>query len=160
MNLRSLVLIASSLLLASCATVLHDFQTCSPYPPSPDTPVFERLGASCDNFLTHAPEHLTKTQWKQRQAAWRAKGWAIEVTHSQAIAWNKAELEKLCTVSKCSVEQAQAVAELKANLDRTEALGKRVQQVSAELERDGYHSSIEELGIVLPATADRADHSE
>lgn len=118
-----------ALLLSSCATVIHDFPVCAPYPDSP----YEELGASCDSFLAHSPESLTKTQWRARQAEWIKKGWAIEVTHSQAIAWNKAELEKLCSVSKCTMAQQKQIAKLWGNLDRAERLGKRVNEIAAQM---------------------------
>lgn len=117
------------LLLSSCSTVLHDFRVCSPYPDSP----FEELGASCDNFLTKAPASLTKTQWRAQIAAWAKQGYALECTNSLAIAQNKAELEKLCSVSKCSVEQKQEVAKLWGNLDRMERMGKQAGAIAAEM---------------------------
>lgn len=120
--------------LTSCATAIHNFPLCAPYPPTPNTPPFEKLGASCDNFLEPFDKRsLTKTQWTALQAEWRKNGWALECTHSQAIAWNKAELEKLCSASKCTKAQADTVAELWGELDRAERLGKRVNEIAAQM---------------------------
>lgn len=100
-----------------CAAQMHDFPLCSPYP-------FGIGGASCDNFLRKHPERLTEAQWQARIASWLAKGWALECTHSQAIAWNKAELEKFCSVYRCTVAEEEQVAAILHNMDRAAKLGR------------------------------------
>lgn len=110
------------LTLEGCATVIHDHTFCSPIPVMPDG---TRLGAVCDNFLTHKPQTLNETDWEALQASWVAKGYAIEVTESNAVGDLKDELEKLCSRSPCDTDMTDTVQALIQTLARMQETADR-----------------------------------
>jgi hypothetical protein len=113
------MMMALSLLLCSgCDDVdVADFQGCSPIPNTvTDSP--PDFGAACDNFLTSNQLILTHVQWVATQASWIKAGSGVECVPTSAIANLKKEVEKLCSVAKCTYTQK---AILMAGLDRLAA---------------------------------------
>lgn len=88
-------------LLASCGSVeIKDVQFCSPIPGG--------LGAVCDNFLTSNQLILDEIQWTILKDSWQV----VECTSYASLADMKAEVEKLCSVTKCTYEMKKAIAGL------------------------------------------------
>lgn len=106
---------AALLLLPSCAVTIHDFQYCSPIPGG--------LGAACDNFLTANQLILDEPGWEALQASWIAQGQAVECTTSTTVGDLKAELEKLCSKTRCNYETKQAVKTAVRSLEKMLATG-------------------------------------
>jgi hypothetical protein len=98
----------AALLLNSCATVIHNFPLCAPYPGG-------NSGAHCDDFLTSNPQRLSDVQWKALQASWKV----TQCTSDQAAVWLKGEIEKLCSVTVCTYDQAQMVNQISQEVGRT-----------------------------------------
>jgi hypothetical protein len=94
---------------------IQDEQFCSPIPGN--------LGAVCDNFLTSNQLILNEAQWIALQATWQSAGNATECTSSSTLGDIKGELEKLCSKTPCTYEQAQQVKTAVANIDRMIAMG-------------------------------------
>jgi hypothetical protein len=105
------------LLGSGCATAIKDFQYCSPIPGG--------LGAACDNFLTANQQILDQATWLALQANWAAQGQATECTTSQVVGDLKAEIEKLCSVTKCSYVTAAKVQVIVSGLKKIQANGER-----------------------------------
>lgn len=97
-------------LSGGCAVTIKDFQFCSPVPGS--------LGAVCDNFLTASQQILTEAEWQVLQASWVTAGQAVECTTSQTVGDLKAELEKLCSKTPCTYQEAKAVKTAISSLKR------------------------------------------
>lgn len=118
LKVRSFMMMALALLLGSgCATAIKDFQYCSPIP--------GQLGAACDNFLTQNQVILDQPGWLALQAQWAAAGQATECTQSQVVGDLKTEIEKLCSVTRCTYETAAKVKVILAGLKKLQANGER-----------------------------------
>jgi hypothetical protein len=103
------------LLSSGCAVTIHDYTVCSPSPAGD--------GAFCNNFYNNNAQRLNAAGWEALQRAWIAKGLAIEVTNSQAIADIKGELEKLCSVTDCNEDQQEKVQKAIGGLNRILSTG-------------------------------------
>lgn len=115
--LLSIVMALATLASSGCAIPIHDFQYCSPVPGG--------LGAVCDNFLTDNQLILDQAQWLALQNQWMAAGQAVECTQSKTVGDLKAEIEKLCSVTRCSYKVQQKVNALISSLEKIETTGKK-----------------------------------
>jgi hypothetical protein len=115
--------------LSSCAATIHDGPLCSPIPTLPGE-CRGSAGAACDNFLNAYPRDLDGAQWEAEQEAWEAKGCVVEETNSCFTAQLKGEIEKLCTIAKCTAAQAEQVRKAAANVDRLERVAKRARETA------------------------------
>lgn len=114
----SFILMALTTLTASgCAIQIHDFQYCSPIPGA--------IGAVCDNFLTDNQLILDEAQWLALQAQWMAQGQSVECTTSQTVGDLKAEIEKLCSVTRCTYKTRQQVRQIVSRLRKIETTGEK-----------------------------------
>lgn len=98
-----LCILTVQLILSSCTVHITDEPFCALIP-------FNN-GAVCDNLLTSNPETLNQDQWVERQSEWMSNGWAVECTTSHAIGDIKAEIEKLCSKTKCDYDTQKAITE-------------------------------------------------
>lgn len=112
-------------LFNGCAASLHDGPVCSPFP-VPKGQCRGSLGAACDQFLTPHQQILDKDQWEALQELWESQGYVPETTNSLYLSELKGELEKLCSLTACTVAQAAKVRSAIANVDRLIALAKRM----------------------------------
>lgn len=96
-------------LSSSCSVQIKDEQWCAPIPGD--------MGAVCDNFLTSNQKLLVEQEWLDLQASWVAQGEVTECTSSQTLGDVKAELEKLCSATKCDYQTQQAVSGVKKLLE-------------------------------------------
>lgn len=92
------------ILLSNCSVKINDFTACALVPGN--------YGAVCDNFLTSNPQTLNEEQWQAIQTQWMSQGWATECTTSEAISDIKQELEKLCSVTRCTYEETKILQDL------------------------------------------------
>lgn len=113
------------LTLEGCGTTIHDHTFCSPIPGN--------LGAACDNFLTHKPVTLNQTDWEALQASWMAKGWAIEVTESDAVGNLKLEIEQLCSKTTCDEDTSNTVQALVQTLSRMQETATRARSLNLSM---------------------------
>lgn len=77
--------------------------------------------AACDNFLKHNPKTLSAAEWAALQADWLSKGWALEVTESDAVGTLKAEIEQLCSKTECTQDTQDSVAAVVETLSRMQS---------------------------------------
>ena len=91
-------------LLSNCSVKINDFTACALIP--------DNAGAVCDSFLESNPQMLDEDQWQALQMQWLSQGWATECTTSQAIVDIKQELEKLCSVTRCTYEETKILQDL------------------------------------------------
>lgn len=102
------------LLLSNCAIQIRDHQFCSPIPvitQADGTKIY--LGATCDNFLSEHQLILSQDDWEKLQADWLEQGMSTECTSSDTLGDIKAELEKLCSRTRCSYQTIQAIHSLR-----------------------------------------------
>jgi hypothetical protein len=89
--------------LNGCGTVnIKDFEACQD---------LGEYGAHCAHFLTPATRDIPKAQWDEMRFG------QFSITY-QTLADLKADIEKLCNVSKkCTYEQQQQIAKIQKTLD-------------------------------------------
>lgn len=104
--------IVVALLLNSCAVKIYDFKSCGLIPGN--------LGAECDNFLTSDPQSLNQDQWAALQASWNAAGSAVECVESASLAQLKGEIEKACSVGRCTYAESSAIQNFFLKISRDE----------------------------------------
>lgn len=104
----------AALLLSSCAVKIKDEQFCAPMP--------GHMGAVCDNFLTANQLILDEAAWQALQASWVSGGFAVECTTSQTLGDIKGEIEKLCSVAKCTYETKVQLAAIIKTIKRMQAV--------------------------------------
>ena len=106
-SLKVLLFMMTAVLLlnSGCAVKINDFEMCSPIPGN--------LGAVCSSFLSPTNTILDQTGWLAKQTSWINSGSAVECTSSQTVVNLKAELEKLCSVAKCSYDSTGVTVTIK-----------------------------------------------
>jgi hypothetical protein len=115
--LCSFMMMAAQFLTSGCSVAIKDMKFCSPIPGG--------LGAVCDSFLTPGQEILVADGWLKQQTDWLKAGYSTECTSSGSVGDIKAELEKLCSKTRCSYGIQQAIIGLGRleTLGQTEAVG-------------------------------------
>lgn len=108
----SIMMVAPLLLLNGCAVKIADFQVCSPIPGANTT--------VCDWFLHSDQQILTEPQWITQQVLWQSQGQAVECVNSQTLGNIKKEIEKLCSVWKCSYS---AQTKITTGLQKLQTMG-------------------------------------
>jgi hypothetical protein len=99
---------AVTLALVSCAAPspqtpvnIEDWLFCAPFRVTP--------GAVCDSFLTANQHILDGPGWEAVQDAWMSQGAATVCTSSDILVKVKQEIEKLCSMTPCTYQQAQVI---------------------------------------------------
>lgn len=105
MQIQLFCMMTAQILISSCSVQIKDAQFCSPLPGN--------IGVTCDNFLTENQIILDEADWVLLQLKWQAAGQAVECTTSQTFGDLKTELEQLCSTTKCSYPETQAIKALK-----------------------------------------------
>lgn len=108
----ALLMMTAALFLNSCATLIHDIPLCAPYPLDSNG---KGTGGHCDDFLTSNPQRLTQAEWVALQKTWVV----TQCTSDQAAVWLKGEIEKLCSMTTCTYQQAQQIKVITDHVDRT-----------------------------------------
>jgi hypothetical protein len=112
------------LLLNACSVKIKDEQFCAPIP--------GHLGAVCDNFLTANQIILDEAAWQDLQNTWASAGFATECTSSSTLGDIKSEIEKLCSVAKCTYATKAKVAAVVSAISRMQAVAKLQTSMAAE----------------------------
>ena len=100
-----------ALLLSSCATTIKDHTFCGLVPSVDSNGVIHPAGggANCDNFLTSHQQILSELEWQTMMSTWEQAGSVVECTVSDSVGDLKAEIEQLCSKTKCDYQTVQAI---------------------------------------------------